>query len=76
MANLLKEGFVKKGYKLHVDSPTNQQFIVVTDEQLKTLREKAVFEVWERLDKEHLVIRFVTSWATKRETVEELISVI
>lgn len=76
MANLLKEGFVKKGYKLHVDSPTNQQFVVVTESQLKELREKAVFEVWERLDKEHLVIRFVTSWATKRETVEELISVI
>ena len=76
MAKLLKEGFVKKGYKLHVDSPTNQQFVVVTNEQLESLRKMAVFEVWERLDKEHVVIRFVTSWATKRETVEALVSVI
>ena len=76
MAKLLKEGFVAKGYKLHVDSPTNQQFVVVTNEQLAELKEKAVFEVWERLDKESVVIRFVTSWATKKETVEKLIAVI
>ena len=76
MANLLKEGFVSKGYKLHVGSPTNQQFVVVDNAQLEKLREIAVFEVWERVDKEHVVIRFVTSWATKRETVEKLISLI
>ncbi len=75
-ANLLKEGFVQKGYKLHVDSPTNQQFVAVSNDQLEKLREIAVFEVWERLDKEHVVIRFVTSWATKRETVEKLIELI
>ncbi|MBQ4568626.1 MAG: low specificity L-threonine aldolase [Ruminococcus sp.] len=76
MAKLLKEGFVSKGYTLHVDSPTNQQFVVVNEEQLRKLREIAVFEVWERVDKEHVAIRFVTSWATKRETVEKLIEVI
>lgn len=75
-ANLLKEGFKSKGYTLHVDSPTNQQFILVSNEQLEKLREIAVFEVWERVDKEHVVIRFVTSWATKRETVEKLIALI
>ncbi len=76
MAKLLKEGFVSKGYTLHVDSPTNQQFVVVNEEQLQKMREIAVFEVWERVDKEHVAIRFVTSWATKRETVEKLIEVI
>lgn len=76
MAKLLKEGFVSKGYTLHVDSPTNQQFVVVNEEQLRKLREIAVFEVWERVDKEHVAIRFVTSWATKRETVEKLIELI
>ncbi|MBE6734496.1 MAG: aminotransferase class I/II-fold pyridoxal phosphate-dependent enzyme [Ruminococcaceae bacterium] len=76
MANLLKQGFVEKGYKLSVDSPTNQQFIVVDNEQHKKLSEIAVFENWERLDKEHTVVRFVTSWATKKETVEKLISLI
>ncbi len=76
MANLLKKGFADKGYTLHVDSPTNQQFVLVDYEQLAKLREIAVFEVWERVDKEHVVIRFVTSWATKRETVEKLIELI
>lgn len=76
MANLLKNGFVRKGYRLHVDSPTNQQFIVVNQEQHKKISEIAVFENWERIDKEHTVIRFVTSWATKKETVEKLISLI
>ena len=76
MANLLKDGFVSKGYRMYVDSPTNQQFVLVDNETLERLREIAVFEVWEKPDSEHTVIRFVTSWATKRETVEALIEAI
>ncbi len=75
-ANMLKEGFVSKGYELYVDSPTNQQFVVVDDTQLATLSENAVFEVWEKLEDGRTVVRFVTSWATKAETVEKLISLI
>lgn len=76
MANLLKEGFLYKGYKLYVDSPTNQQFILVDNDRLKNLSDNAVFEIWEKPDKEHTVVRFVTSWATKKENVEKLIAVI
>ena len=37
------------------------------------LARKAAFSFWEQLDEERTVIRFVTSWATRMEDVEELI---
>ena len=41
--------------------------------QREDLARKAAFSFWEQLDEERTVIRFVTSWATRMEDVEELI---
>lgn len=74
MASLLKEGFQKKGYKFLLDSPTNQQFIILENEVMERLRSKVAFSFWEKYDENHTVVRFVTSWATKREDIQEIIS--
>lgn len=74
MANLLKEGLVKKGLKLYADSPTNQQFVVLDNKKRDELSEFVVFENWEKISQDETVVRFVTSWATKRENVEKLLS--
>lgn len=37
------------------------------------LSKKYAFQIWEKLDNEHTAVRFVTSWATKEEAVEECI---
>ena len=71
-AKLLKEGFRKKGYKFFIDSPTNQQFIIMENEVMERLRSKVAFSFWEKYDENRTVVRFATSWATKREDVEEL----
>ncbi|MDO5123370.1 MAG: low specificity L-threonine aldolase [Eubacteriales bacterium] len=76
MANLLKEGLVKKGYTLYADSPTNQQFVIITNEKRDELCEKAVFENWEKFENGTTAVRFVTSWATKRENVEKLLELL
>ncbi|MCH3950428.1 MAG: aminotransferase class I/II-fold pyridoxal phosphate-dependent enzyme [Acidaminococcus sp.] len=73
MAMKLKKGLADKGYQFHIDSPTNQQFIIVTDEQVKALHEKIYFENWEKKDANHTVIRFVTSWSTREEDVDALL---
>ena len=70
----LKEAFIAKGYTLYADSPTNQQFVIMSPEQYEKLSKKAAFEVWERIDSRHIAVRFVTSWATKDEDADELIS--
>ncbi len=74
MAELLKEGFRKKGYKFFIDSPTNQQFIIMENEVMERLRSKVAFSFWEKYDENHTIVRFATSWATKREDVEKVIS--
>lgn len=76
MAMLLKEGLQKKGYPFFLDSPTNQQFIILPDEQLLKLQEKVRFSRWERADESHTVIRLATSWATREEDVLALLALL
>lgn len=72
MAELMKRGFAEKGYSFFLESPTNQQFILLDNGKLKNLQNKVAFEVWERPDEEHTVVRFATSWGTAAEDIEEL----
>ncbi|MBR5931955.1 MAG: aminotransferase class I/II-fold pyridoxal phosphate-dependent enzyme [Lachnospiraceae bacterium] len=72
----LKKGLKEKGYTFFLDSPTNQIFVTVTNEKMKELEEKVIFSFWGAIDADHTVIRFVTSWATRMEDVEELITIL
>lgn len=62
-AQKLREIFLAAGYSLK-DSPTNQQFVVLTNQQMKQIAERIAFETWEPIDEDHTLCRFVTSWAT------------
>ena len=72
MAYKLKSGLQKLGVKFMFDSVTNQQFPIFTNKQVEKLYEKYEFAIWEAGEKESTV-RFVCSWATKPEEVEELL---
>lgn len=69
-ANTLQEGMKALGYSFMVESPTNQIFPILTQNQIEALSEKYGFSIWEPLDEEKSIIRLVTSWATKEEAVE------
>ena len=73
LAMRLKAGFVEKGYRLFLDSPTNQQFFVLPNDVMDRLAKTATFEMWGARGEKETTVRFVTSWATKAEDVEELI---
>lgn len=74
MAMKLKKAFTDNGYRLFIDSPTNQQFVYLPNEEIDRLRKIASFELWgPRKDKE-TPVRFVTNWATREEDVNEFIS--
>lgn len=64
LALQMKAMFVAKGYELFLDSPTNQQFILLSPEAARALEGKVAYEVWERLPDGRAVTRFATSWAT------------
>lgn len=72
-AAVLKKGLAEKDYSFFMDSPTNQVFIVLSNEQLAALEGKAKFGFWEKYDDTHTVVRIATSWATRMEEVEQLL---
>ncbi len=72
LALRMKEMFVSRGYELFIDSPTNQQFFILTPEQLERLREQVAFSVWQPLPDGRTAVRLVTSWATTGEQLDEL----
>lgn len=74
LAMMLKEAFLQKGYALFVDSTTNQQFPILEDGVLEKLKEEFSFSYMSRYDKNHSVVRFCTSWATREENVKSLIA--
>jgi len=72
MAEKLKTLFKTKGYRFYLESPTNQQFIILENTQMKKLSEQVAFSFWESLDKEHCVVRFATSWSTTDDDLTQL----
>ena len=72
MAEKLKTIFKEKGYRFHLDSPTNQQFVVLDKTTLDRLRTQVKFSVWEWVDADHAVVRFATGWSTTNEDIEQL----
>ncbi len=72
LAMQLKKLFLDKGYELFLDSPTNQQFIILTPAAAKALEGKVAYEVWETLPDGRKVVRFATSWATTPEQIAQL----
>lgn len=68
----VKRLFADIGIPFYIDSPTNQQFPVLTSEQMNKLEGKVLHEVWEMLPDGRAVTRFATSWATTAEQIDEL----
>jgi threonine aldolase len=76
MAELLKEGLHKKGYTFYLESPTNQQFILLRNERMEQLKNHVAFGFWERPDADHTVVRFATSWATTEADIQALMELL
>ncbi len=72
----LKKLFTQKGYPFFKNSPTNQQFIVLSDDKIRELSSLVRFEIWERVDENHCAVRFATSWATDKKDIEALAEIL
>jgi threonine aldolase len=76
MAMQMKEIFLKKGYKFFIDSPTNQQFVIIPNKEVERLQSQLEFTHWSQYGDDEMVCRFVTSWATTQEEIDTLRKVI
>ena len=73
IADYLKKGLAEKGCRFYLDSPTNQQFVILENRKMTELKKEVKFSFWEKYDENHTVVRFATSWATKKEEIDQLL---
>ena len=72
MAMKMKQVFLERDYEFWIDSPTNQQFIILSNSKADALSEKIQFTHWGQTSGHRTICRFVTSWATTDEEINEL----
>ncbi|MCF0150858.1 MAG: aminotransferase class I/II-fold pyridoxal phosphate-dependent enzyme [Firmicutes bacterium] len=75
-AEYMKKEIAAKGYDFLLDSPTNQQFVILDNEKMHQLEKDVIFSVWEPVDETHTAVRFATSWATTKDQVDQLLALL
>lgn len=76
MADKIEKIFIDKGYRIFMNSPTNQKFIVLENSKMEELKKFVSFSYWQKFDETHTVVRFATSWATIQKQVDELLNLL
>ena len=72
MAMQMKRIFQEKGSEFWLDSPTNQQFVILPDAKVDELAKRMDFTHWGQAEGHRTICRFVTSWATTPDEINEL----
>ena len=72
----LYQAFCQNGYRVLFKPQTNQIFTILDNATEKELAKHVKFRFWERYDANHIVARFVTSWATAPQQVDELAGIL
>ena len=76
MAKKLADGFASRGYSFAFEAETNQLFPILPDKKAEELAKEFAFTPWGRVDENHQIFRFVTSFMTKPESVDRLIEML
>lgn len=76
MADRMRDAFREKGYEFYIETVTNQIFIVLENKRMEELKQSVSFSFWERVDDNHTVVRFASSWATREQDVDRLIELL
>ena len=72
MAERVREIIKEKGWQVYMDSPTNQQLILMTEEEMAELGKTVVFDRWGIYDETRTIVRLATSWSTTEEDIATL----
>lgn len=78
MARKISSAFKEKKFELLVDDGTNQIFVKMNDEEIKKLEKYVAFSTFppENMNDKFKIVRFVCSWSTKENDVEEFVKII
>ena len=72
MAEIIKDACVAAHTPFLSRPASNQIFPVMDNSMINRLRKDFAFQIWEPADESHSIVRFVTSWATREEHVQQL----
>ena len=76
MAERLKAILHEKGVEFYLETPTNQQFVILDVSRAEALGRQVSFDFWEKRGPDKLVVRFAASWSTTLEDLDFLRSVL
>jgi len=75
MAERVKEIIKEKGWDVYMDSPTNQQLVLMDEKQMEELGKSVVFDRWGIADDGRTIVRLATSWSTTEDDIKKLAEV-
>ncbi|MBQ9197501.1 MAG: low specificity L-threonine aldolase [Clostridia bacterium] len=75
-AGRVRAALAARNVKMYIDSPTNQQFPILSAAQRAYLERDFALSHWQKLDDDHDVMRVCTSWATTEENLRRLLEAI
>lgn len=75
-AGKIRACLISNGFKLAFDSPTNQVFVSLSEDEYEKLSQTVEFSFWEKAADGRTIVRLATSWATSDEDVEKLVAVL
>lgn len=75
-AQKMQEAIIDANFPLLHKTTTNQIFMIANESQREELAKQCTFEVWDSLNQNKTVLRFVTSWDTSEREVAGFIKCI
>ena len=78
LAMRIKRELKAKGYEFYNDSYTNQQFPIISQAKLDSIKDRVALDDWGPYGDsgEMRLVRITTSWATTEEAVDTLLAVL
>ena len=76
LAQKLKDILSSAGFPFLLESPTNQQFVILDNQTMERLSKDVRFGFWETVDENHTAVRFATSWSTTEKELDKLKSLL
>lgn len=72
MSEKIKEIIEANGWRVYMDSPTNQQLIIMDEEEMAELAKHVKFDRWGVYDEHNTIVRLASSWSTTEEDIKVL----
>lgn len=75
-ARRIRSILTEKGYPFAWRSPTNQQFVILSNAEADALSKRVGFDRWGKTDADHWIARFTSSWSTTDADLDALEAVL